>query len=86
MEQGANIEAKDYAGITPWYVAASEGSARVANYLKAQKANTDVTSPGGHTPLHFAVMMRRDFKAVKYLVELGVNINAKDGKSWTPLH
>jgi ankyrin repeat protein len=74
-------------GMTPLFMAIEQYRNRkdLAAFLLANKAEVNVKTTNGSTPLHVAVW-RGDKDVVQLLLAKGANINAKDNTGWTPLH
>jgi ankyrin repeat protein len=70
------------------YSAAKKGNTKVIEELVARGHDVNVKKAGfvreGYTPLHFAVLHERK-DAIKTLVKLGADVNAKNKESETPL-
>jgi uncharacterized protein len=88
----------DTAGATAFWRAASSTDIAAMKLLVAHGANPDLPTSGGTTPLEAACgigwgyhysMNSPDYTwmdAVKYLVQLGADVNAVDARGYTPLH
>lgn len=92
LELGARINARDMAGRTPLYLAATRGYADVvAELLKAPGVDVNLGTVYGGAPLHVAVSNGESHLAVigALLNAPGVDVNAtyKDAHNWnvTPL-
>lgn len=83
-EQGANIEAKNKGGDTPFILSAAKGHLEVVKYLYEQGANIEMASSRGITPLWCAAYYDH-LEVVKYLKEQGANIEAVDNEGRTSL-
>ena len=88
----------DTAGATAFWRAASSTDIAAMKLLVAHGANPDLPTSGGTTPLEAACgigwgyhysMNSPDYTwmdGVKYLVQLGADVNAVDARGYTPLH
>ncbi|NPB03405.1 MAG: hypothetical protein GXO39_03195 [Thermotogae bacterium] len=89
VKRGAKIDTVcDNEGRIPLDVAAWEGHPQVVKYLVGEfirRGSVDVKFHDGKTLLHFAAY-GGDLKQMKYLVEKGADINAKDRLGRAPLH
>ncbi|KKP03521.1 hypothetical protein THAR02_04384 [Trichoderma harzianum] len=81
--QGANIEAKNNEGRTPFYVAICNGNTDMAISLLNQGANIEATQEDGSTALHIVVFHGKT-DMVKFLLQHGANVNAKTYDYQTP--
>ena len=89
IREGANIEARAYAGITPLYLAAKNGRYEAA--LLLLDSGADVDSCGWASPLT-AALGAEGFLAfpepyqnvARLLLERGANVNIRDGKEGYP--
>ena len=90
IQAGAIIDVKDTDDYTPLQLAVRNGSDKVAIYLIKQGANINPTN--SHSLLHDAIDAcypgRKDayIVIIKYLISLGIGINAVDDRGNTPLH
>jgi len=87
----------DAAGATPFWRAAQASDVESMRLLLAAKADPDLATFGGTTPLMVAagIGWRGNFsqnapdawmQAVHFLAELGADVNAVDDRGYTPLH
>ncbi|MBO9492600.1 ankyrin repeat domain-containing protein [Thalassotalea sp. G20_0] len=81
LEQGADIEARDWSGRTPLFRAVMSENPEVLNVILAAGACLNARDCYGRTPLHKA----RSQKAVKELLAWGADIEARDNTGETPL-
>ncbi len=81
-EQGADVNFKDYYGKTPifYHAAAWKGDVPLLLELGAE---ADVADSSGVTPLHLASLYGR-VEAVKALLDAGIDVNVKSGRSDRP--
>lgn len=76
--------AKTEKGITPLFVAVSNGIVPMAELLVEAGADVNQETVAGYLPLHIAARGRNDM--VEKLIGWGAEVNAKDYKGLTPLH
>lgn len=83
---GASLKIRDNSGFTPFLKACEKGRLEMAMLLAKDKADfKDRTlNPLRKTPLHLAVK-KGNLELIKWLVENGSEINAKDEEGKTPL-
>jgi len=81
LEGGADVNARDEAGLTPLHIATTD----VAELLINRGASVNARNRYGETPLHRAAYLGSSDKA-KLLIEHGADVNAKDKRGNTPLH
>lgn len=84
LEQGANINAKDYRGLTALMLASYNREIKTIQFLLEQGADLDATDNNGKTALMLAAW-KGNFIAIKLLVEQGANIDAQDNNGNTAL-
>jgi ankyrin repeat protein len=92
LDAGAPINQQSANGNTPLIVAAMNGNAQVINYLLERGADVNLANAQGWTPLYLTIKARtmekgtmpnpqvdKDglFKAVEFMVNHGVDVNAK---------
>lgn len=82
--KGADINAADNDGLTPFGRAALYGNIPGMAWLQARKAQMHMTSTHGQTPLHLAGYGARH-DVMKWLIERGGDLNARDKRGQTPL-
>ena len=68
LAAGADVNAKDDDGQTPFYIAAQSGNREVAELLIAKGADVNAKAKSGWTPLHEAAIFGRK-EAVELLIE-----------------
>ena len=95
IEAGADVNAADRAGMTPFLLALSRGGHYHRPYaeypalirlLLKHGAALDQPYRDGRTPLHFAAGTRANHEIVALLVERGCPVGARDQRNRTPLH
>lgn len=83
-ELGANIEIRDFSGLTPLSVAVGEGTFEMVEELIKLGAKVNTKGYHGDTPLHGAtVVARKD--VVSFLLGKGADPNGKDNNGLSPL-
>jgi len=85
IEAGADVNAKDYDGMTPLNSAASRGFFTFFPALRDAGADVNTKDNAGMTPLHWAAYLGH-IEVVQILLSLGADINAKTNSGSTPLH
>ena len=82
----ANVNARDFFGRSPFYVAAGRGHLKIVEALSSVRAiDMNLTDLLDSTPLHESAK-NGWFEAARALVGFGANVNAKDIYGATPLH
>ncbi|WP_257297136.1 ankyrin repeat domain-containing protein [Endozoicomonas sp. YOMI1] len=81
LEQGADIEARDWSGKTPLFLALMSENPEVLNLFLAEGASVNARNHLGQTPLHRA----GSGEAVNQLLAWGADIEARDNDENTPL-
>jgi ankyrin repeat protein len=64
----------------------SGDAGRVRSLLGSDAGAVNVRGEGGRTPLHVAVAGRGNRELIEALLDAGADVNAKDGRGYTPLH
>lgn len=85
IEKGANVDHADGHGITPVFVASSEGNLEVLKFLTEKGCDLEKTSASGRTPLWIACKLNRSTEIVRYLLEKGVDSNTPDFDKISPV-
>eukprot|EP01113_Clastostelium_recurvatum_P029462 TRINITY_DN3554_c0_g3_i1.p1 TRINITY_DN3554_c0_g3~~TRINITY_DN3554_c0_g3_i1.p1 ORF type:complete len:546 (-),score=115.91 TRINITY_DN3554_c0_g3_i1:80-1717(-) len=86
IRSGADVNLSGYRSRTPFWYAAWKGHMQVARTLAHVSADVVNTADGdGTTPLHNAVG-ENNMAMVRFLLEVGADINAKSHLGYTPLH
>lgn len=78
------IDQGDAKGNTPLHEAARWGHIEVIKFLISKGANPKLKSKDGSSALHIASQNAKN-DTIKYLVEIGLDINAQDNFGDTPL-
>ncbi|GKZ69196.1 hypothetical protein AnigIFM50267_004383 [Aspergillus niger] len=87
LDQGANIEARNYQGYSPLQCAARAGNRAMWLFLLDKGAKMDVETPKGETLLHITPPINDDcLDILKLALDFGHNVNAVSSQGWTPLH
>jgi ankyrin repeat protein len=85
LKSGSNINEQDkFSGWTAVQVAASEGKADAVRYLIKKAADINLPSKDGFTPLHEAVMYRRQ-DVVRILLDAGARVDIQTSAGATAL-
>lgn len=84
IENGVDLETKEFRDFTPIRIAARNGHFNIVKYLAVQGAKIDARALDGATPLEHAAS-KGHFEIVKYLIEKGANVNNKDEGGDFPL-
>lgn len=84
LGEGANINTRTEAGLTPLHVATIAGKKDIVDYLIKMGADLETRDDEDCTPLYYAAIMgNRD--VAEYLIIKGANINARTKNQFTPL-
>jgi ankyrin repeat protein len=84
LANGADINSKTKHGFTPLMIAAAGGNVEIANHLAVKEAELN-SNYKGWTSLHRAAFYS-NIEIVDFLLEVGLNIDAKDHLGQTPIH
>ena len=85
-KKGGDHYMKNYAGETPFHIAAREGKLTILEfYLKNYEINIDVKTKDGWTPFHYA-SFNGYTTTMEYLIKNGADINMVDKFNRTALH
>ena len=84
LEQGADINVRDYKHKTPLHRAAQAGFVKISELLLMQGADIEATSDKGETPLFDAAFYGR-IAQVELLVKHGANLDARNDTGETPV-
>jgi len=84
LAKGANVNAKNRQGWTPLMVAAERGDVDIANLLVIKESDLN-SHKRGWTSLHRAAYYNK-VEIAAFLIELGLDVNARDDQGQTPLH
>jgi ankyrin repeat protein len=86
LEEGADVDSADNAGITPLLVALGKGHTSLARMLvEVYNANPNHANHKGWTAMHFSAC-RGSVEAIEMLLSRGVEAFAQNEGGWTPLH
>ena len=85
VENGADINAKDDGGDTPFHYAAANGKVDLCDLLLKNEANIDATNKKDQSPLYIACL-RKQKKTASFLVKMGADINLSGNLGNSPLH
>ncbi|MHC4157771.1 MAG: ankyrin repeat domain-containing protein [Planctomycetota bacterium] len=84
LENGADIDSRDYEGMTPLHLVAFLGHERTARLLIHRGADVNAMNDKGETALHLAAEGGW-LEIIKLLLEAGADINIKTKEGKTPL-
>ena len=82
---GADIDCKNYFGISALEIAVELKYYEIAKFLLESGANVNTQTNEGFTPLHGAVF-NHDVRMVEMLLEYGADINIQNREGKTPLY
>lgn len=85
IENGASVNAKNFAGYSALHWAAYTGREETLQLLLDQHADIEARTEDGKTPLHIAAF-RGHLTFVQELLKKGADINAVSSNGWTALH
>jgi hypothetical protein len=85
IENGYNIEERNWIGQTALHFAAKEGHTECLKYLIDKGADLEAKDSEEETPLHSAADGGH-LECLKYLIDKGADLEAKDEDGRTPLH
>ncbi len=85
IDNGANINAKNYEGITPLHDACANGYIDIIILLINKGADINARANDGVTPLHVATI-NNHLDVISILSERGANLESKDVVGLTALH
>ena len=76
LNQGARVNSKDGASVTPLHIAAGAGHVEIIELLLNAGARIEAKDNEGYTPLMRAITDKR-LAAVQYLISRGANVRAE---------
>ncbi|CAA7023318.1 unnamed protein product [Microthlaspi erraticum] len=82
---GADLEARDWLGVSPLAAACSGDKPECVVHLLEAGAERDALICGGSTALHFACT-GPSLPCIKIFLEGGVSVDSRSGDGYTPLH
>jgi ankyrin repeat protein len=86
LELNYSVRGRDSDHRTPLHTAAGHGNIAMVELLVDRfDASTSAIDKYGQTPLAYAVSRKKN-NVIKWLVDIGANINIPDKQGWTPLH
>ena len=85
IENGSNIEHRDYLKCTPLHRAALRGNTDIIQYLVKKGATIETKNNFSNTPIMSAASFEH-CDTIKYLASLGAKKEIKDNKGMTPLN
>jgi len=82
------VDSVDMDGRTLLHVAVRHGRKNIAEYLLSKNANVNARERfiGGLTPLHEAICCHQSLSLIKFLLDNGATVDAKDDEGLTPLY
>ncbi|XP_044729552.1 serine/threonine-protein phosphatase 6 regulatory ankyrin repeat subunit A-like [Chrysoperla carnea] len=87
LRNGASIDIKDSKNRTPLELAVVHGYVQIVKmFLQFNKVNINGTTQDGLTLLHIASQEESNLNMVKFLVNIGCDVNAKNNKGSKPIH
>ena len=90
LERGTDINAQNKFGWTPLHSASNNGRHEIVQALLRRGAKVNLESYLGETPLHLVRQGKYStedgVRAAQLLMDAGLDVNARDKRSWTPLH
>lgn len=85
LEHGVNLNALNYCGMSPLFLACEYGQTGVVALLLMAGSSPGITGPEGYTPLHLAVESS-NFDLVTLLLQNKADVSAADIHGSSPLH
>ena len=88
INEGVDVNERDYNNLTALWYAAQEGRYEMARILIEHKADLEVKDKYGNTPLSKAVYWYKevpDGKLIKLLVDAGADVNSENNYGVSPL-
>lgn len=89
LTHGADVNEKDYNGLTAIYYATQNGEYEMTKLLINNGADYEVRDPFGNTPLSNAIFYYKKNNSgdslIKLLIDVGADINAKNNFGVSPL-
>lgn len=83
IDQGFNVNLKDYEGASPLHNAVTSGNKEIVELLLSKNADINAQDINGESPVHYAIK-KRNKGMVQFLLDKGANINGLS--KWTPIH
>jgi hypothetical protein len=84
LKKGADVNARNWAGVTPLHIAAANGYLEVVKLLLEHGADANAREEDGLSPLHIAAA-NGYLEVVKLLLEHGADPAIRNNRGWTPL-
>lgn len=84
MNNGANVNSKDFSGSMPLHYAVEQGNEDLTRLCIKFGANVSVPDKDGNTPLHLSVF-KGNINTARILIEHGATVNEKNQNEDTPL-
>jgi len=85
IENGADVNARDYQHETPLHIASGRGNTEIAQLLIDKGADVNAQDDKQATPLHVAAH-NGNIEVAEILIKNDANVNARDYQHETPLH
>ena len=87
LKKGADLEAKDDYGYTPFLQAVKYGApGDIVDLLLEAGANVVVLAEDRKSALHFLAQKKGEEMMTRKLIARGLSVDAEDNDGWTPLH
>ena len=85
VEKGAKVNAKEYRGLTPLFIAANNNNLEIVKYLVENGADVNAKDNVDNTAA-FIAAVSGNLEMLQYLVEKGADITVKNKSNVTVLH
>jgi ankyrin len=86
LHQRADVDLTENQGFSALHFSASRGNAILVQMLLRASADTNRRTHSGMSALHFSCKDDKAALTVTQLLSANANIEATDGRGWTPLH
>ncbi len=85
IREGADVNERDWRGVTPLHAAAEFGNLDVVNSLIQSGSDVEALAPGGRSAL-FAAIAKGHLDVADALIRAGANVGAHDANGQTLMH